>query len=329
MTTTAAEQRPHHPRTLVTGGAGFIGSHVVDHLVAAGAGPVHVVDDFSNTTRRWIGPHEQRGDAIVHELDVLETEALAEVLAGGGVERVIHLAASVDMRVGLENNWIDVQQSVIGTRSVLEAMRTAGVRRIVFSSSSTVYGEPEQRPTAENHGPMLPISVYGAAKLGAEALISAYCHLYGFQAAIFRFGNVVGGRMNHGVIYDFLGKLQREPERLAVLGDGRQRKNYFLAEDCARGIVELSAAPAAGVLVANLGSAETVTVARIAEIVLEELGRDAEIVYGGGERGWPGDVPIVEFELAKAHSLGWHASRESEEAVREAVRRQIKEATGA
>ncbi|MEW2297887.1 NAD-dependent epimerase/dehydratase family protein [Streptomyces sp. NPDC006743] len=311
-------------RTLVTGGAGFIGSHVVDHLIARGNAPVTVVDNFSNSTRRWVQDHEHSGAAHVHKLDVLDTDRLADVLADG-VERVIHLAASVDMRIGLEDNWVDVEQSVLATRSVLEAMRRANVRQIVFSSSSTVYGEVTRRPTAEHHGPMLPISVYGAAKLGAEALISSYCHLYDFRAGIFRFGNVVGGRMNHGVIYDFLSKLRKNPRRLDILGDGRQRKNYFLAEDCARGIVDLPAAAKTDLLVANLGSAETVTVTRIAEIVLEELGLDAEIVYGGGERGWPGDVPIVEFDLSRAHALGWRSSCESEDAIREAVRRQIGE----
>jgi UDP-glucose 4-epimerase len=315
-------------RTLVTGGAGFIGSHVVDHLVRAGAGPVTVVDNLSNTTRRWIEPHLQSGDAELQVLDILHTDDLAAVMAAG-VDRVIHLAASVDMRVGLADNWVDVEQSILGTRSVLEAMRASGVRRITFSSSSTVYGEPEIRPTAEHHGPMLPISVYGAAKLSAEALISSYCHLYDFQAAIFRFGNVVGGRMNHGVVYDFLGKLARNPARLDVLGDGHQRKNYFLAEDCAAGIVGLGGRDGDGVLVANLGAADTVTVTRIAQIVVEELGADAEIVFGDGVRGWPGDVPVVEFDLTRAHALGWHASRTSEEAIREAAQRLIKEPAGA
>lgn len=312
-------------RTLVTGGAGFIGSHVVDRLIASDDSPVIVVDNFSNSTRRWVKDHEHRGAAIVHDLDVLETDRLTQLMADG-VDRVIHLAASVDMRVGLEDNWIDVEQSVLATRSVLEAMRRTNVRQIVFSSSSTVYGELTPRPTAEHHGPMLPISVYGAAKLGAEALISAYCHLYGFRAGIFRFGNVVGGRMNHGVIYDFLGKLRENPHSLHILGNGHQRKNYFLAEDCARGIIELSAAARSDVLVANLGSVDTVTVTRIAEIVLAELGLEADIVYGGGERGWPGDVPVVEFDLSTAHALGWRSSLESEDAIREAVRRQIKEA---
>ncbi|MFG2133841.1 SDR family NAD(P)-dependent oxidoreductase [Streptomyces sp. NPDC048751] len=313
------------PRVLVTGGAGFIGSHVVDRLVRVGA-PVVVVDDFSNSGRQWISDHERAGAITVYELDVLDTSSLADRMAEHRVDHVIHLAASVDMRIGLENNWIDVEQSVIGTRSVLEAMRQAEVRRITFSSSSTVYGEPEHRPTAEHHGPMLPISVYGAAKLGAEGLISAYNHLYGIQAAIFRFGNVVGGRMNHGVIYDFLHRLAARPDRLEVLGDGRQRKNYFLVEDCARALVDL-APPEHEVLVANLGTSDTVAVSRIAEIVLEETGVDADIVYGTEARGWPGDVPVVEFDLARAHALGWHASVPSVDAVREAARRLIAEKT--
>lgn len=308
---------------LVTGGAGFIGSHVVDLLAARGT-PVVVVDDLSNSTPEHIRPHLADGAAVFHELDVLRTDDLAAIMADG-VTQVIHLAASVDMRVGLEDNWVDVNQSVLGTRSVLEAMRVSGVRRLTFSSSSTVYGEPAVRPTAEHHGPFLPISVYGAAKLGAEALISAYNHLYGIEAAIFRFGNVVGGRMNHGVIHDFLEKLRRDPDRLEILGNGRQRKNYFLAEDCARGIVDLAPHAAAGVLVANLGTVETVPVTRIAAIVTQELGLDPEIVLGTGERGWPGDVPVVEFDLSRAHGLGWRAERESEEAVREAVRRLVKE----
>ena len=313
-------------RILITGGAGFIGSHVVDHLVAGG-GHVVVVDNFSNSTDRWIADHVRRGDVTVHELDVLRTDDLADVLAAERIESVVHLAASVDMRVGLENNWIDVEQSVLGTRSVLEAMRRTTARRITFSSSSTVYGEPERYPTAEDQGPMLPISVYGAAKLAAEGLISAYNHLYGIEAAIFRFGNVVGGRMNHGVIYDFMAKLTHDPQRLTVLGDGRQRKNYFLAEDCARGILELASAARGGVLVANLGTPDTVAVSRIAQIVLEEMGLDATVSYGTDSRGWPGDVPVVEFDLSRAHSLGWRASHSSEQALREAVRRLRKEAS--
>ncbi|MFB7496510.1 NAD-dependent epimerase/dehydratase family protein [Streptomyces sp. NPDC056161] len=308
---------------LVTGGAGFIGSHVVD-LLAARDIPVVVVDDLSNSTREHIRPHLDSGAAVFHRLDILRTDDLAEIMSDG-VDRVIHLAASVDMRVGLANNWVDVNQSVLGTRSVLEAMRVSGVAKLTFSSSSTVYGEPSVRPTAEHDGPFLPISVYGAAKLGAEGLISAYNHLYGIEAAIFRFGNVVGGRMNHGVIYDFLEKLRRDPHRLEVLGNGRQRKNYFLAEDCARGIADLAPHAAGGVLVANLGTVDTVAVTRIAAIVAEELGLNPEIELGTGERGWPGDVPVVEFDLSRAHALGWRAERESEAAVREAVRRLVKE----
>src|SRR5713226_4874834 len=147
-------------KTMVTGGAGFIGSHVIDRLILDGT-EVVVVDNLSNSTLRWIQPYIDAGRIEFRELDVLETEKLADAMSQG-VDKVIHLAASVDMRLGLANNWVDVEQSISGTRSVLEAMRTAGARRITFSSSSTVYGEPTQRPTAESYGPLLPISVYGA-----------------------------------------------------------------------------------------------------------------------------------------------------------------------
>jgi len=310
-------------KTLVTGGAGFIGSHVVD-LLATGDNDIVVVDNLSNSTRFWIQPHIDGGRCEFHRLDILDTEGLTAVLRQG-VTEVVHLAASVDMRVGLVNNWVDIEQSVLGTRSVLEAMRTAEVGRIAFSSSSTVYGEPTIRPTPESYGPLLPISVYGAAKLAAEGLISSYNHLYGIEGAIFRFGNVIGGRLNHGVVYDFLHKLWADPTRLEVLGDGRQHKNYFLAEDCARGLLELPVHAAGGVLVANLGTVDTVSVAVIAEIIAEELGVHPEIMFGDTPRGWPGDVPVVQFDLSRAHGLGWKASRDSTEALRECTRRLIRE----
>ena len=307
---------------LVTGGAGFIGSHVVDRLVAGGA-RVRVVDNLSNSTPVWIQPHLDSGRVTLHQLDILDIDALAAAMAGA--DRVIHLAASVDMRVGLADNWVDVEQSIVGTRSVLEAMRRSGTNRIAFSSSSTIYGESVPRPTAEDAGPLLPISIYGAGKLGAEALLSAYNHLYGIEAAIFRFGNVVGGRMNHGVIYDFIQKLRADPVRLSVLGDGKQHKNYFLVEDCARGLIELPERAAGGVLVVNLGAPDTVSVTEIAAIVAAELRVQPELIYSGGERGWPGDVPTVEFVLTRAHELGWRASRSSTDAVREAARRLCEE----
>jgi lmbM len=311
-------------RTLVTGGAGFIGSHVVDALVAEGRTPV-VVDNLSNSTMRWIAPHVEVGTCLFEQIDILDTQALQRVMDSNEVDDVVHLAASVDMRVGLVNNWVDVEQSVLGTRSVLEAMRATGCTRIAFSSSSTVYGEPTQRPTSESYGPLLPISVYGASKLAAEALISSYNHLYGIEGTILRFGNVVGGRLNHGVVYDFLHKLRKDPTRLEVLGDGCQRKNYFLVEDCARALLTFPAHTAGGILVANLGAEDTVSVSEIAQMVAKELGVNPLIEFGATSRGWPGDVPVVEFDLSLAHGLGWHASVTSHDALVTCVRRLLQE----
>jgi UDP-glucose 4-epimerase len=310
---------------LVTGGAGFIGGHVVARLLEDPAvDTVVAFDDLSNSDMSW--PARLGADPRYRFVrgDVLDTEALIASLRG--IERVVHLASSVDMRRGMSDISFDLRQCALATLSVLEAMRRAGCHHIVFSSSSTVYGEPSVVPTPEDCGPYAPISLYGAGKLAAEGLLSAFCHLYGFTAHVFRFGNVVGGGMNHGVIYDFLVKLREDSQTLEVLGDGKQRKNYFLVEDCIAGILHCSERLDAGYHVVNLGNAGTTTVATIAEIVTGELGlTGTKIRYTGGERGWPGDVPVVEFNLSQAAALGWSAKTDSDGSVRIAARRLIDE----
>jgi UDP-glucose 4-epimerase len=310
-------------RHLVTGGAGFIGSHVVDRLVAEDR-EVVVYDNLSNTSLRWIQRHLDAGDATFVEGDILDVDTLAPAMAGAEV--VVHLASSVDMRRGIEDRVLDLEQGPVGTQRVLEAMRRNGVRELIFSSSSTVFGDPPYVPTDETVGPMLPISLYGAGKLAAEAMISAYSHLDDLRATMFRFGNVVGGRMNHGVIFDFISKLRETPDRLEVLGDGRQAKTYFLVEDCVDGMLSVHPRLGDGCEVVNLANEGTVAVDRIAEIVIEEMGcGGAEVVHTGGSRGWPGDVPVVHFDVSKAHGLGWHPTADGEAAVRECTRRLLAE----
>ncbi len=307
-------------RYLVTGGAGFIGSHVIDHLLTGGDAEVLAYDNLSNSDGRWLQRHRSDQRFTFVQGDILELEALSAAMQGS--DTVVHLASSVDMRRGLQDPSVDFQQCAVGTERVLAAARLHGVREVIFSSSSTVYGDPAAIPTAEGDGPFLPISAYGAGKLSAEGLLSAYGHLYGMNTYAFRFGNVVGARMNHGVIYDFIDKLTRDPVQLEVLGDGEQAKNYFLVEDCVKGILGLPATLGPGSHVVNLGCEGTIRVADIARIVIEEMGlTDVAITYTGGKRGWPGDVPIVRFNLSKAHSLGWHASTDSAGAVRECARR--------
>ena len=206
-------------------------------------------------------------------------------------------------------------------------MRATKVEKILFSSSATVYGDLTLEVTPESAGPMLPISLYGAAKLACEAMISAYCHLFGFQAWMFRFGNVVGARMSHGVIHDFIRKLQENSDQIEILGDGNQQKNYFLVEECVDGMLyAASHAHEKACDVFNLGSETTVTVTQIAEIIKEEMELPAaKLRYTGGSRGWPGDVPKVLFNSGKMRTLGWEAKHTSSDAIRVAARRLLEQ----
>jgi UDP-glucose 4-epimerase len=315
-------------RYCVTGGAGFIGSHFVERLLAEdGTRQVVAYDDLSNTTTQWIEPLLADDRLRFVRADVLDTARLTEELAGWAPDDVVvHLASSVDMRKGYHDRGFDLRQCAEGTLSVLNAMRASGPRTVLFSSSSTVYGDPVTLPTPEHAGPYAPISMYGAGKLAAEALLSAFCHLDGFTAHAFRFGNVVGGRMNHGVIYDFIEKLVARRDRLHVLGDGRQRKNYFLVEECVDGILTVSGKLGPGFHVLNLGNTGTVSVDEIAAVVIDEMGlTGVKLEYEGGERGWPGDVPVVEYDLTRVHELGWTAPTDGHQAIRTCARRLLAE----
>jgi UDP-glucose 4-epimerase len=203
-------------------------------------------------------------------------------------------------------------------------MRETGVPQLLFASSASVYGEQwASQPLKEDLGPLLPISRYAAAKLGCEAFISAATHLFDMQAWIFRFGNVVGGRMGHGVVYDFVRKIRHNPAVLEVLGDGRQEKNYFLVEDCVDGMLfTFDAVRDRACDVFNLGNESSTKVTKIAQIVIEEMGlTNIRVVYAGGKRGWPGDQTVVLYDTSKMKQLGWQPRHSSDEAVRIAARR--------
>jgi len=307
-------------RCFVTGGAGFIGSHLSERLLAAG-NTVTVYDNLSLGRREWIEHllHEPCFRFI--EADLRDMEALQEAMAEHDL--VFHLGANTDIPGGNQDTRIDLENDIIATYNVLEAMRQLGVRKLLFASSSTVFGETSIHPTPEAVGPLLPISLYGAGKLACEGLISAYCHLFGIQAWIFRFGNVVGARLGHGVIYDFINKLRNNPKELEILGDGKQEKNYFLVEDCIDGMLfAFHKANANSCEVFNLGCDSTIRATEIAHIVAEEMGlRDVRFRYTGSQRGWPGDVPVVIYDVNKMKELGWRARYASAEAVRIAARR--------
>lgn len=307
-------------RYLITGGAGFIGSHAVDRLLAEGH-QVTVYDNLSTGQRKWLAPHE--GDQAFRFIqgDILDRKLLQETMAGHDI--VFHLAANTDIPSGFTQTRLDLDNCIIGTWNVLDAMRELGIGEILFASSATVYGYPKVMPTPETYGPLLPQSHYGAGKLASEALISGFVHLYPIKAWIYRFGNVMGGRMGHGVVYDFIHKLRKNPRELEILGDGNQTKTFFLVEDCLDGILwAYEHDRERPVDIYNLGSPVTLTVTEIARIVCEEMGLDgAAFRYTGGERGWPGDVPKVDFDVSKMAALGWRATRTSAEAVRACARR--------
>jgi UDP-glucose 4-epimerase len=303
---------------LVTGGGGFIGSHLVDALVEQG-NEVRVIDNFSSGREEFLSHHDGNGTVEVHRGDLLDQGAV--IAAMEGVETVHHLAANPDIRLGMEVTDTDLRQGTMATYNVLEAMRIAEVRRISFASSSAVYGEADVMPTPEDYGPVMPISLYGASKLAGEALITAWAGTFGAQGFIHRFANIVGPRGTHGVIFDFIHKLKRDPTRLEVLGDGNQEKSYMSAHDCVQSMIHVIGLGGDGPVLNNLGTGDTCSVSRIAEIVIEESGfEDVSIDFTGGERGWAGDVPKTYLDVTKLLDSGFEPTTMSEQAVRDTAR---------
>ncbi|MEM6796906.1 MAG: NAD-dependent epimerase/dehydratase family protein, partial [Acidobacteriota bacterium] len=221
-------------KVLVTGGAGFIGSHLVDRLLARGD-EVVIYDDLSTGQRRFLEKALASGRCRLVVADIRDRETLERSLEG--CELVAHLAANADVRRGTERPRRDLEQNTLGTSSVLEAMRARGVRRILFSSTGAIYGEPEVFPTPEDAPLPVQTSLYGASKLAAEGLISAYAHGFGFTAWIFRFVSILGPHYSHGHVFDFAAKLLADPHDIEVLGDGRQRKSYLHVADCVDGML--------------------------------------------------------------------------------------------
>ncbi|MFI1488748.1 SDR family NAD(P)-dependent oxidoreductase [Streptomyces sp. NPDC020747] len=315
----------------VTGGAGFIGSHLVDRLLQLGM-TVTVLDDMSNPNRAWLNAQRRRPRLDVVEGSCADPSAVDAALAGlaDGQGAVYHLAANADIRGGADERDKDLRDTAVGTFQVLEGMKRHGIHDIVMTSTGAVYGERLQPPFSVLAGPLQPVSLYGAGKIAAEAFTHAYCAMFGLRAWIFRLGNVVGARMSRGAIRDFITKLTADPTRLEILGDGTQRKNYFLVEDCVEALttlpdrIELTVERPSVVM--NLGSESCTTITTITRCVIDELGlSDVSLHPLGGKRGWVGDQPFVELDVSEAFALGWKPSRSSDEAVREATRRMVAE----
>ncbi|RAH07048.1 MAG: UDP-glucose 4-epimerase [Methanobacteriota archaeon] len=308
---------------LVTGGAGFIGSHLVDSLVGIGE-KVRIIDNFSSGKAEFLSHHQGSDSVEIIRADLLDRAAVESSMEG--VSTVHHMAANPDIRLGTEVTDTDLNQGTVATYNVLEAMRISGVKRISFASSSVVYGEANLMPTPEDYGPLLPISLYGASKLASEALITAWVGTFGAQGYIHRFANIVGPRGTHGVIFDFIHKLKRDPARLEVLGDGRQEKSYLSARDCVRSMMHLIENSHEEINLHNLGTGDTCSVSRIAEIVVEESGlQGVSIEFTGGERGWAGDVPKSYLDVSKLLSTGFVPEGGSEDAIRATAKALISE----
>ncbi len=313
-------------KILVTGGAGFIGSHLVDALMEGGH-EVKVVDDLSagslENIKRWL----DNGRFEFIEGDLRNIDVCSEAVKG--VDAVFHLAANPEVRIGAQSPELLYETNVLLTYNILEAMRRENVEYFIFTSSSTVYGDAKVIPTPEDYAPLEPISVYGGAKLAAEALISGYAHTFGFRALIFRLANIIGERSNHGVIYDFINKLRKNPEELEILGDGTQRKSYLHVSDTVDAMLylfERFKEEGKTFDVYNLGSEDWITVKEIAEAVSRGMGLSPRFRFTGGVdggRGWKGDVKFMRLSIEKAKSKGWEPGMNSYQAVERTVRELI------
>jgi len=294
----------------ITGGAGFVGSHLADRLV--GTADVVVADNFGNGTREWV---PEAADVVAGDLRDPEIAAAAIT---GDTDVVFHFAA--DKAVDSDDPDAQFRSNTDLTATVLERMRSVGCDRICFTSSSTVYGEAP-RPTPEDYAPLEPISMYGAAKLAEESLLSVYARSYGFRVWSLRFANIVGPRLQRGaVIPDFIHKLREDPRELEILGDGRQEKSYMHIEDCLDAMLHVVEHAGDAVNTYNLGTRTTTSVRTIADIVAEEMGLDPEYRFTGGDRGWVGDVPRMRLSVEKLAALGWEPNGSSDAAVRRATR---------
>lgn len=318
-------------RFVLLGGAGFIGSHFADRLLADPSTEHVVIYDNFTSGQQWHYAHHAGDSRLsVMRADIHDRARLTQALLGA--DWVIHLAANPDIARAATEPDIDFTQGTALTNHVVEAMRAAGVSRILYASGSGVYGDLGHAVAHEDACPLHPVSPYGASKLASEVLICAYAHMFGWKSCAFRFGNVVGGRQTHGVGYDFVRRLRTDPTRLPILGNGRQEKSYVWVGDVVDGVLLAGAAAAQPFAVYNIATGDSLTVTEIAEVVVATMGLPRGSVryeYTGGERGWPGDVPIVRLSSERLRNLGWAPSRGSRQAIADATQAMLAELSAA
>jgi UDP-glucose 4-epimerase len=304
-------------RVFVTGAAGFIGSNMVDRLLAAGHSVVGF-DNMSTGRQRFLKPALSHPQFSFHRADLLDRKSLAQAMEG--TDLVIHFAANADVRFGTDHPRKDLDQNTIATWNVLEAMREQRCKRIVFSSTGSVYGEPEIFPTPETCPFPVQTSLYGASKLAAEGLIQAYCEGFGMQGYIFRFVSILGERYTHGHVFDFYRQLAQHPDHLHVLGNGHQRKSYLYVQDCIDAILTALDCADKKVNIFNLGTDEYCEVDDSIGWICDYLGLNPKLSYGGGERGWIGDSPFILLDCSRIRALGWKPQLTIKEAVRATIK---------
>ena len=289
-------------KAFITGGAGFIGSTLGDRLLARGD-EVVAYDNFSTGYREFLKDALPNPRFKLVEGDVLDSGAMSAAMRGS--DFVFHLAANADVRFGTDHPEKDLQQNTVATFRVLEAMRATGVKRIAFSSTGSIYGEPTVFPTPEEAPFPVQTSLYGASKLACEGMISAYCEGFGFSAWIFRFVSILGERYTHGHVFDFFQRLQADPRTLHVLGNGGQRKSYLYVQDCIDAIFTALERSPGKAAVFNLGTDEYCTVNDSIGWITKALGISPGLTYAGGTRGWIGDSPFIFLDCARIRGLGW------------------------
>ncbi len=317
-------------RYFIVGGAGFIGSHFTDRLLSDPAvAAVTLYDNFSSG-KPWHYSHhldDPRFQVVCG--DVRDRAPLTAAMEGHDV--VIHLASNPDIARATTDPEIDFRQGTCLTNHVLEAMRLSGTKYILYASGSGVYGDLGHLEAAEDHGPLVPISTYAASKLAGETLISAYCYMFELSAQVFRFGNVVGPRQTHGVGFDFLRRLLKNPSKLRILGDGSQSKSYIHVHDVVEAVLLAAQNFTQPIAVYNVATGDYITVKEIAGLAVERAGldpRQVEFEYTGGDRGWKGDVPIVRLNTDRIRALGWACRLPTREALQDSLQGMLRDFEG-
>lgn len=300
-------------KAFVTGGYGFIGSHIVDKLIKNGH-QVIVYDNMSTGIDDFLKQHKNNPRFRFIKGDILDEKNLNK--SSKGCDFVFHFAAHADVRSGFENHKIDLEQNLLGTINVLEAMKKNKIKKIAFASTSSVYGDASVIPTPEDH-PFFPTSLYGSAKASAETYIATFCEYYDMTAYIFRFVSWVGERYTHGLVFDFLDKLKKNPKELYILGDGSQKKSYLYVKDGVDAIFRVIRKAKEKINIYNLGNDEILTVTESAKEIVDEAGyKNVKFTYEGGDKGWIGDNKYVLLDVKKLKKLGWKPSKTTKEGLR-------------